>query len=833
MTMHAAAEHSSKADRPAGAFWRAAAVAWVLVVLAVCVHQFQFWKQGRIDTDVLALLPLNEQAPDVSLATQQLSEQMQRQIVVLLGTSQWDETKAAAQTFRAALKTQTAAHLKEEAIARESSMQSALSFYQPWRANLLTTQQREELAKASDASLVQRALQDLYQPATQARLTDWVNDPLGLWTQWWSARAAQSQARPRDSELWVAAQDKQWVVMQYLLDGSAFSLSGDPVIGSAMEHALAEVRKQSPDAQLIMAGVPLHAEAAAVQASGEINVIGWGSLAGVLVLAWIAFRSLRPVLLVGLSLLIGCAVALSVTDIVFGKVHLLTLVFGASLVGVAEDYGIHYFASRQGAPDRKPHALMRGLLPALWLALGTSAIAYIALGMAAFPGLRQMALFSVVGLAAAMLTVICWFPWLDRGRVPQSRAALRIGKTLSWWPRWRTALPWSLGLCAAALLWIGKGHVLNNMDDVRQLQNSSPSLVAQQMQVGQMLGLPSPAQFYLVKGANAEEVLQREEALKERLDALVVSKELTGYSAVSDWVPSAQTQARNAALVQHANKVVLEGVNAQLGEAFAPAVADEKAGSLTVQAWLAQPISAAARPLWLGEREGAFRSMVMLRGVRGQAALPALSAAAEGLNGVTWVDKPAEISGLLKRYRISMTELLALGHVLVLAALCIRFGRSAWRAWLPTVLASLAVVIIMALMGEPWQLFNVLALMLLLGVGIDYGIYLQEHEDDPQAWLAVVIGAGSTWLSFGLLGLSQTPALRAFGVTLMFGLPIVLLLAPLFRAARPDGLQASGQPVVRGSTASATDYSDSNPDSDSNSTEGDASPHSNKVREKV
>jgi len=93
-----------------------------------------------------------------------------------------------------------------------------------------------------------------------------------------------------------------------------------------------------------------------------------------------------------------------------------------------------------------------------------------------------------------------------------------------------------------------------------------------------------------------------------------------------------------------------------------------------------------------------------------------------------------------------------------------------------------AVVVVMAVWGQPWQLFNVLALMLLLGVGIDYGIFLQEHEDDPHAWLAVVIGAGSTWLSFGLLGLSSTPALRAFGVTLMLGLPLVLVLAPLFRA---------------------------------------------------
>jgi predicted exporter len=776
------AAHSGQQERPAGLLWRVAAVLWLLLVLAVGAHQCHFWKQGRIDTDVLALLPINERAPDVVQATQQLAEQIQRQVVVLLGTDQWAQTQAAAQTFRATLRQHRDAHLQEEAMAKDVSLQSALGFYQPWHMALLTPAQRAELRAASDETLVQRALQDLYQPATQARLTDWVNDPLGLWTQWWSARAAQSQARPRDAELWVAAQGKQWVVLQFTLEGSAFSLSGEPVIGSAMDDALAQVRRQAPDAQMIMAGVPLHAEAAAVQANGEINVIGWGSLAGVLLLAWIAFRSLRPVLLVGLSLLIGCAVALSVTDLVFGKVHLLTLVFGASLVGVAEDYGIHYFASRQGAPGRAPHALMRGLLPALWLALGTSAIAYVALGMAAFPGLRQMALFSVVGLAAAMLTVICWFPWLDRGQVAGNAAARWIGKTLWWWPRWRSALPWSLALCALALLWITQGHLLHLRDDVRQLQNSPPQLVQQQIQVSQMLGLPSPAQFYLVKAASPEALLQQEEALKERLDALVAQQEIAGYSAVSDWVPSQQMQQRNAQLVQHANQAVLAGVNAQLGESFEAERAGSPQEPLTVQAWLAQPISAAARPLWLGEHEGAYRSMVMLRGVRGQAALPALEAAAQGLAAVTWVDKPAEISELLQRYRISMTELLVVGHLLVLAALCLRFGRSGWRAWLPTVLASLAVVITMALMGEPWQLFNVLALMLLLGVGIDYGIYLQEHEDDPQAWLAVIIGAGSTWLSFGLLGLSQTPALRAFGVTLMLGLPMVLLLAPLFRA---------------------------------------------------
>lgn len=785
--MSASSAHTHAATGP-GRWWRLAALAWLVVVLVMAAHQWRFWQQDRIDTDVLALLPLNEQAPDVAQATQQLSEQLSRQVVVLLGTAQWADSRQAAQLFRQTL-AQQAAPLREDPLVQQTSMQSALNFYLPWRQALLTPQQRERLQNTPREVLVQQALQDLYQPGMQARLTDWVSDPLGLWTQWWAARAAQSQARLRDGELWVATQDSQWVLLQYSLSGSAFRLSGEPILQDAMHAALAPVRQQWPDAQLLLAGVPLHAEAAATQAHGEINTIGWGSLAGVLLLAWLAFRSVRPVALVGLSLLVGTAMALSVTALFFDQVHLLTLVFGASLVGVAEDYGIHYFAARQGEPDRAPHALMRALQPALWLALGTSVIAYVALGTAAFPGLRQMALFSVVGLAAAMLTVVCWFPWLDRGRVPQSRISQRIGQTLNAWPRWRGAAWGSALLCAvmAAGLWAaGGGHI---QDDVRQLQNGDPALVVQQRQVGEMLGLPSPAQFYLVKGSDAQQVLQREEALKQRLDALALQHLLAGYAAVSDWVPSAQRQHQDAALVRSVQADVLQGIKTQLGEAFEVPAASAFT-PLVVDDWLAQPIAAAARPLWLGEHDGAMRSMLMLRGVQGQAALPALAAAAHGLEGVSWVDKPAEISGLLQRYRISMTELLVLGHALVLGALWLRFGRNAWRAWVPTVLASLAVVAVMALWGQPWQLFNVLALMLLLGVGIDYGIFLQEHEDDPHAWLAVVIGAGSTWLSFGLLGLSSTPALRAFGVTLMLGLPLVLVLAPLFRACIHESADA-------------------------------------------
>jgi predicted exporter len=115
--------------------------------------------------------------------------------------------------------------------------------------------------------------------------------------------------------------------------------------------------------------------------------------------------------------------------------------------------------------------------------------------------------------------------------------------------------------------------------------------------------------------------------------------------------------------------------------------------------------------------------------------------------------------------------------------LMLRYGRRAWRAWIPTAVATLGTLALLALLGQPLQLFNVLGLALLLGIGIDYGIFLLEREDVDagSAWLAVVLGAASTWLSFGLLALSSTPALRSFGLTLLLGILIVWFVAPLYR----------------------------------------------------
>lgn len=358
--------------------WRLAALAWLVFVAVVVVHQVQFWRAPAIDTDVLALLPEDEHAPEVSEATRRLADNASRQVIVLLGAADWATARAAAGAWRAAMARDPAATALTPSTGMDArALGRSVEFYRPWRDRLLTPEQRLRLSTEPTDRWVQGAMAALYQPAAGGRLSDWTADPLSLWAPWWSERAADSRLRPRDGELALSAEGREWIALPYEVKGSAFALDGEPVLGGLLGAGERAARAVAPDLLVLRAGVPLHAEAAAVQASREINTIGWGSLAAVLLLVWLAFRSLRPITLVALSLVVGVASALSVTAWFFGEVHLITLVFGASLVGVAEDYGIHYFASRQGHPEVAPRTMMRQLLPGLLLALATSVVAYL------------------------------------------------------------------------------------------------------------------------------------------------------------------------------------------------------------------------------------------------------------------------------------------------------------------------------------------------------------------------------------------------------------------------------------------------------------------------
>lgn len=757
--------------------WRWLAWIWLAVVLALAVQQAGFWRQPAIDTDVMALLPGSDSDARLSAANQRLSDAVTGEIVVLLSGNDWSRTQAAAQAFLADIARGDA--LRAAATDDAEAVAGAIAFYAPHRQGLLTPEQRAWLRQATPEAITDMAMARLMSPVSGG-IGRWQDDPLGLWPAWWQAKAGQGM-QSRDGLLAVRDGDgRDWALLRFHSAQPAFRLDGDAPLQGALGAATAAARKAAGgELKLLHGGVPLHAEAAASRAAWEVNTIGSGSLLAVLLLVWLAFRSARPILLVALSLLVGLAAGVAMTVWLFGKIHLLTLVFGASLAGVAEDYGIHYFACRQGWPQRPPRTLMRQLLPALALALVTSVLAYLTLGIAPFPGLRQMAVFAATGLTATFLTAVLWFPWLDAGTPRHSRFAARIADSLARWPRWKPNAAGFAALLLAALFIAGGLSRVQISDDLRSLQASPPGLLDNEIAIGKLLGLPSPAQYFLVEGVDAQAVLRNEERLTDALQPLVAAGTLHGWRAVSDWLPSLQRQQADRALVAPAEALARSRAAAMLGETM-QTTAIAGTPRLLVDDGLRQPLATALRPLWLGEIDGRHASVVMLQGLT-PANLARIEHAANGLDGVRWIDRTAGYSALLGHYRVQMSWLLLAGYVAVALALLLRFGRVGWRALLPTVLAALLSVAALGWLGEPLQLFGVLAQLLLLGIGVDYGIFLLEHRDDGASWLAVCLGAASTLLAFGLLALSATPALHGFGLMLLLGIGSVWLLSPCLR----------------------------------------------------
>src|SRR4029079_8027899 len=85
-------------------------------------------------------------------------------------------------------------------------------------------------------------------------------------------------------------------------------------------------------------------------------------------------------------------------------------------------------------------------------------------------------------------------------------------------------------------------------------------------------------------------------------------------------------------------------------------------------------------------------------------------------------------------------------------------------------------------MSIPVTLMHVVGLVLVLSMGVDYGVFLTESRGDEREVAATIFSllacCMSTVLSIGLLGLSSNPGLQALGLTTGIGVLFSLILAP-------------------------------------------------------
>ena len=470
-------------------------------------------------------------------------------------------------------------------------------------------------------------------------------------------------------------------------------------------------------------GPLFHMARAATRAKTEVNVLSGVSVACVVLLGVLLFRSLRfvPQLLcaVGASFLVASGALFAVCP----RPHALTFVFGTTLIGLAVDYVYHARAAGDVARVARP----------LGISLVTTLACFTPLLCSEVTALRQMALFTMAGLGTVCMTVFAWGP-CGPGlpaveEAPRARGPGRAG-------RWARALL----LCGAAL---GLFR-LDVSTSPAAFYRPDAYLAAGErrfLEVGPAAG----TRVALVTGDSLQACLEHEEAAG-----------LKGLSAV---IPSIRRQRENAALAAR--------LAAHEGARYAALTGLRMPGGAATNVFLDAEVAAT----------GALKRLVApfrLAPTRLVAPCPAGFVPADP--HVEVLDPRTALEGLFARFLASTCRLLGVSLGL-LAVLLLAFFRKRFFLYVGPVVASVAATGgMLGWLGIPLTSFTLLCFFVMVGLGLDYVVF---HRSRPGTATRRTVRASflSSLAGFGLLAFTAFPVTQAMGVTFAFGLFFVYVFS--------------------------------------------------------
>lgn len=771
-------------------------LASIISIALVGVQQF---KNGiTLDTDLKSMSPDLLDNKDVQNAVNTLASSVENRFTLLLVAKDYDDIEEALAFFQEDIDWSSAALQRNDT---GDNLDTLLSTLTPYRFNLLAPSSQEKLATLTSEQWQKEAAYKLHSIGSNASILPLTQDPLGLFSDYILHASEANNAE--DSEFDIIEKEHDGGSTFYApvflqSTGNALKLEQQDAIVKFVEGLEIQAKALYPDVGILHSGVFFFASEAAKESKRDINIISAGSTIGIILFILLAFGSLKPIVLPALSIVVGISSAFILNAALFGSVHILTIVFGASLIGIVIDYSLHYFYHsvtqaplsatknktetdevKTGNSDKK------ALHSALVFSLVTSVIGYGALAFSPLVSLKHIAIFSTTGLLFAWLTVVSVGPWL-------------VKKPLTINPYF---LPKCLdGLSFLVRISIGKQRLLvltlfavavvtstalklDISDNPRAFFTPSPSLLEQERTVGNIISSYEPGQYIVFKGESEQSVYQRYESFRQTMvelskphDALL-DRSILSFAT---WVPSPRKQQENYAAGQ-----VIYGKNGEAGlflsnlgvnnsdiDTLNQEYQEIKGKHLSATTFF-QALSSSLPPLWLKENGQHFGFALIAR----EADKKMIRRAAQVDNDIFYIHTADMAQGAIKSQRQSATWLLVLALMLVAALVVLRYRKLSHLSLILVPLSAIgATLLVLAMVGQALTLFHIMAMFLVLGLGMDYVIFAAEITDRQDHTLqAITLSAITSLLSFGLLSLSNLPIVSAFGTTVLIGNTVNLI----------------------------------------------------------
>ena len=782
-------------------FYHAAVLIFFLLSLII------FHGQTGIDSDLFNLVPKSISMASVKKADDKMMSVTSQNVFVLVANEEFAAAKSVAEKVYAGLK--DSSNFESVSLYNDvSAMGEITDFLYKYRSYLIDEKTADEILSSPDGAenFALEALSKAYGGFTMLPLDNIDTDPF-LLTEYHlqnylvAVQNAGTAMSVKDGVLASKFEGKWYVMIRGVLSRSGAKLASKnnaiTEIYRVCDQALADAADKAAAAEtsFVFSGTPFHSHESSNSASREISIIATVSMLAVIILLIFIFRSVRPLVYSVGSILISLGVAVLATLAVFHKMHVITLVFGTSLIGSCIDYSLHFFTHWSANKELKTSIEIRNhIFSGLLMAIISTGICFAILLFAPFTILKQMSFFCLTGLISSFLTTIAIYPYI---KLPAQRGNVRFTKGFSTVisrleQKWvgRSVI---LFLFAFSILSIAIFHknvkVKNNLLTLYDMEGR---LLQDEITASQVIQY-TPGGWYIVSGETEEQALENEEKLRREFEAVTDGQ--VGYVSTSSFVPSKAVQKKSRMAYRRLMELAEEQlVNLGFDEEEAELLAKSEYKTMppdlsldtdyvslengNVPAFIESAISS----VWLGKVDDKYFTVLLPVRVTDYANYRSL---ADSYEEVYFISKSQDISADLDSLTIMIFKFFVVAYVLMFIML--RFFYS-WKQSFKIIsvpfLIILVVVSIFAIFKIDMEFFSVTGLILVFGLGLDYIIYMMENEKRVKGEagaagkkeisvlepFATMVSFVTTIISFGALALSSFKPVHLIGLSIFIGL---------------------------------------------------------------
>lgn len=186
-----------------------------------------------------------------------------------------------------------------------------------------------------------------------------------------------------------------------------------------LRELVSRVKARFPGLQVGVTGPEALEDDEMNRAMADINLASWLSLCGQMLIMVLFFRSIKRTLVQGIVLVIGLCWTFGLATLVVGHLNLLSIVFGPLMLGIAVDFGIHWYCrlEEEEGDESRCHAVnfsrtVKGATPGVLYAALAAAVSVAPLIFTGFKGLAELGLIITLGIIFHIFASLVLLPAL-------------------------------------------------------------------------------------------------------------------------------------------------------------------------------------------------------------------------------------------------------------------------------------------------------------------------------------------------------------------------------------------------------------------------------------